>query len=105
MVISLRSLKREGAIRFSVLLIGMAALFVVAGPVLVSRAVADDAQTCKNASGEVAIAACTRVIENRGTSTKNRAVSYNNRGIAKRTKGDASGGDADIRWRSQSFRP
>jgi hypothetical protein len=40
-----------------VLLVGVTALFVVAGPGPVSRAAADDAQTCANASGDEAIAA------------------------------------------------
>jgi hypothetical protein len=40
----------------------MTALFVVAGPVLVSRAAANDVTTCEKASGDEAIAAYTRMI-------------------------------------------
>src|SRR5712691_10254342 len=74
--------------RFSVLIVAVIALFVNAGTVLVQPAVADDAATCDNASGDEAIAACTRVIQNRGTSTKNRALAYNNRGVEYGAKGD-----------------
>jgi len=51
--------------RFSVLLVGIAALFVVAGPVLVSRAVADDVDTCVYGNGDEKIAACTSAIRPR----------------------------------------
>jgi hypothetical protein len=70
------SLKRERGMRFSVLLVGIAAFFVVAGPVLVSQAAADDATTCMKAGGDDAIAACTLVIQNRGALTKSRADAY-----------------------------
>src|SRR5215475_9343965 len=69
--------------RFSVLL--MARIFVVAGVALALPAAADDA--CNRSAGDAAIAACTRIIEDGGTSTKDRAAAFYNRGIAYRGKG------------------
>jgi hypothetical protein len=42
--------------------LAIAGFFAVAGPVLVSPAVADDADTCHRGKGDEKIAACTRVI-------------------------------------------
>jgi tetratricopeptide (TPR) repeat protein len=70
-------------------------LFLLAGPVLVSRAAADDAATCENASGDEAIAACARTIQSHETSTKSRAEAYNSRGYDYRTKGDLDHAIAD----------
>jgi lipoprotein NlpI len=66
-------------IRFSMML-GAVALVMLAALFSASRAVADDAAACAEASGDVAIAACTRIVQNGGTSTKIRAIAYYNRG-------------------------
>lgn len=68
--------------RLSALLVGVAAFVAFAGPTEVSPAFADDGATCFQMGGDVAIAACTRVIQSPATSASNRAVAYNNRGIA-----------------------
>jgi tetratricopeptide (TPR) repeat protein len=70
-------------------------LFLLAGPVLVSRAAADDAATCENASGDEAIAACARTIQSHETSAKSRADAYNSRGYDYRVKGDLDHAIAD----------
>jgi hypothetical protein len=49
--------------RFSVLLVRVAAFFGVARPALVSPAIADD--VCDRGTGEASIAACTRIIQDR----------------------------------------
>jgi tetratricopeptide (TPR) repeat protein len=87
--------KPEARMRFSILIVGMAALFMVASAVLVSRADDDDSNACTHANGDEAIAACTRVIQNVGTSAKDRAVAYVNRGAAHRRKGDLDRAIAD----------
>ncbi len=51
--------------RFVVLLVMVAALFVVAGPVLVMPAVAGDTDVCVKGIGDEKIAACTRSINSR----------------------------------------
>ena len=72
MIISRPSLKWGVDMRFSVLLVvGVAAFFAVAGPALVSPAIADD--VCDRGTGEASIAACTRIIQDGRTSTENRA--------------------------------
>jgi lipoprotein NlpI len=81
--------------RVPVLMVGAAAFFVVAGSALVSQAIADDSDTCEKASGDEAIAACTRVIQNRRTSRQSRATSYHNRGLAYAAKGDHDRAIAD----------
>jgi lipoprotein NlpI len=81
--------------RVPVLLVGAAAFLVVAGSALVSQAIADDSDTCEKASGDEAIAACTRVIENRRTSRQDRAESYHNRGLAYGANGDLDRAIAD----------
>jgi lipoprotein NlpI len=81
--------------RVPVLRVGAAAFFVVAGSALVSQAIADDSAACEKASGDEAIAACTRVIQNRRTSTQSRATSYHNRGLAYAAKGDHDRAIAD----------
>ena len=52
-----------GIVRMLRLLISTIALSVVAGLVLLSRAVADDLETCVSATGDEKIAACTRAID------------------------------------------
>jgi lipoprotein NlpI len=82
-----------GNVHFSVRLVGVAALLMLAGPM--SRALANDADTCAKVGGDEAIAACTRVIQNRGTSTTNRVMAYVNRGNAFDDKGDHERAIAD----------
>ena len=60
----------------------LAALLVPAG-----AAFADDLQTCYDASGDVAIAACTRAIESGRLSKANLAIAYTSRGVEWRAKG------------------
>jgi len=89
-------LKQEERMRFSVLRVGMAVLIAVSSPVLVTRAVAaDDANTCAQANGDEAIAACTHVVENLGTSANDRAIAYVNRGAEYRAKRDIDRAIAD----------
>src|SRR5262245_57853015 len=54
-----------------------------------------DVQTCENASGDVAIAACTRAIESRTFSGRDLALLYFKRGIEWRAKGDLDRAIAD----------
>jgi tetratricopeptide (TPR) repeat protein len=90
-----RSSKREAGMRSSLPLVGVAAVLMLAGPVSLSRALADDADTCEKASGDEAIAACTRAI-NSGRSRGhdlaglhvNRGVEYNHKGDNDRAIGD-----------------
>src|ERR1700730_10781316 len=79
--------------RLSRLLAWVVAL--VACPVLLSWAVAGDGETCQRQMGDEEIAACTRVIQDGGTSAKNRAIAYYNRGIAYKAKGDLDRAIAD----------
>jgi tetratricopeptide (TPR) repeat protein len=67
--------------RISVLMVEVAALFAFAGPIFVSRAVADDLEICDKASGDEAIAACTRAINSGSLQGKALAGAYNNRGV------------------------
>ena len=79
--------------RISMMLVPITAVLALAGSVLVSPAIADD--TCQRASGDEAIAACTRIIQNHETSTKYRAAAYYNRGVLYRDKGDHDRAIAD----------
>jgi tetratricopeptide (TPR) repeat protein len=63
----------------------MAALLFAAPASAASK---QDHSECHRGSGDVAIAACTRVVNDRNESRKNRAIAYNNRGIARHNKGD-----------------
>jgi tetratricopeptide (TPR) repeat protein len=54
-----------------------------------------DIDTCFKSSGDEAIAACTRVIQDRGERASNRASAYTNRGVEYRTKGDLDRAIAD----------
>ena len=80
--------------RFVVALVGLPALFAVAGAA-VSRAVADDANTCMHRTGDDQIAACTRVIQSGRWSGQGLARVYARRGIAYRAKGDLDRAKAD----------
>jgi hypothetical protein len=62
MVILPPSPETGGHMRLSVLLIGVAASLMLAGLVSLSRALADDVDTCNNGTGDQSIAACTRLI-------------------------------------------
>src|SRR5215470_6758239 len=95
MIISRRPLRRERAMRFLVLLVGLVALFVVAGPVLVLPAVAGDADPCVKGTGDEKIAACTRSINSGLWKGPNLAWAYTNRGIAYRAKGEPDRAIAD----------
>ena len=88
MIISRRPLKRESAMRFLVLLFGVAALFMVADPVLVLPAAAGGADECVKGTGDEKIAACTRSINSGLWKGPNLAWAYINRGIAYRAKGE-----------------
>ena len=84
-----------GNMRFWMLLVGAAASLMLAGPVSVSPALADDVNTCFKASGDEAIAACTRVIQDRGKSAKTHEDAYVNRGVEYDNKGDYDRAIAD----------
>src|SRR5882672_9868077 len=77
------------------LLISFIAAFVVAGPFLASAAPANDFDTCAKASGDVAIAACTRAINSGRWRGRDLAVLYFNRGVEYDAKGDLDRGIAD----------
>ena len=81
--------------RFLVLLVGVAALFVNATPVLVSPAIAGDADACVKGTGDDKIAACTRSINSGLWKGPNLAWAYTNRGIAYRAKGEPDRAIAD----------
>ena len=81
--------------RFWMLLVAAAASLMLAGPVSVSPALADDENTCFKTSGDEAIAACTRVIQDRGKSAKSHEDAYVNRGVEYNNKGDYDRAIAD----------
>lgn len=77
----------------SILLIVVAALFVVAVPM--PRAAADDVDTCAEAASDQAIAACTRAIGSGRLHDRDLAVEYYNRGVNYAAKGDYDHAVAD----------
>ena len=81
--------------RFLVLLFGVAALFMVADPVLVLPAAAGGADECVKGTGDEKIAACTRSINSGLWKGPNLAWAYTNRGIAYRAKGEPDRAIAD----------
>jgi tetratricopeptide (TPR) repeat protein len=93
---NLRSRHQEEKMRFSGLPAWVIALFVVAGPILASPAVAADADICAKASGDEAIAACTRAISSGRVQGRELALVYFNRGIEYQTKGDDDRAIADF---------
>jgi tetratricopeptide (TPR) repeat protein len=54
-----------------------------------------DVELCDKGSGDASLAACTRVINNKGTTVSNRAVAYTNRGVEYRRKDDLDRAMAD----------
>ena len=81
--------------RFLVLLFGVAALFMVADPVLVLPAAAGGADECVKGTGDEKIAACTRSINSGLWKGPNLAWAYTNRGIAYGAKGEPDRAIAD----------
>ena len=81
--------------RFLVLPVGVAALFAIAGPVLVLPAAAGDADACAKGAGDEKIAACTRSINSGIWKGTNLAWAYTDRGIAYRAKGEPDRAIAD----------
>src|SRR5579862_5579884 len=61
----------------------------------VTRAAADDSQTCLNGTGDVAIATCSRVIASGDYKGHNLASVYNSRGNAYKAKADYDRAIAD----------
>src|ERR1700756_5394255 len=65
------------------------AAFIIITTISGSKTIAaDDGETCVNASGEVAITACTRAISSGRYKGRNLAVLYGNRGAEYDDKGD-----------------
>ena len=76
-------------------------LSLLAGVVMLSGifaapAVADDLTTCKNASGDEVIAACTRAMSSGKVRGIDLAIAHNNRGLAIELKGDHDRAIADF---------
>lgn len=63
------------------------AFFLLALPLAGQNGWNDDAQTCKDKSGDEAIAACNRALQSGQLSQSNMAVTYVNRGVELRKKG------------------
>ena len=106
MIIYHHPLKRESAMRFLVLLVGMVALSMFAGPVLVLPAAAGDADACAKGAGDEKIAACTRSINSGLWKGPNLAWAYTNRGTAYRAKGEPDRAIADYEtaiWLNPKF--
>jgi len=80
--------------RLVVALVGLSAWFALAGAP-VSRAFADDANTCMHRLGDEQIEACTRAIQSGRWSGQGLARVYARRGIAYRAKGDLDRAMAD----------
>jgi hypothetical protein len=57
---------------------------------------ADDRETCRNASGDVAITACTRLIESGKYGGHDLAILYTNRGVEYSLKRDLDRAIADL---------
>ena len=81
--------------RSLVLLLGVVALVVIAGPVLALPAIAGDADVCVKGAGDERIAACTRSINSGLWRGPNLAWAYTNRGLAYRAKGEPDRAIAD----------
>lgn len=74
--------------RVATMIVGAAAFLLLAGPISVSRALADDSTICANESGDVAIAACTRAIKSGRYKGHSLATKYVNRGVEWKLKKD-----------------
>ena len=72
------------------------AVAAVAGMLAVQAAAADDLQTCEDESGDVGIAACTRVIASGRYSGDDLATLHSNRGVEYGKKGDLERAIADF---------
>jgi len=81
--------------RFLALLIGTVALSATAGLVSVSRAVADDIDTCAGPASDQAIAACTRAISSGRLHGHDLAAEFYNRGINHAHNGNYDSAIAD----------
>lgn len=68
----------------------------LAGAIAVSRALADDAETCANGTDDEKVAACTRAIESGHLQGNVLAIHYRNRGLAYRNKGNDDRAVADL---------
>ena len=77
------------------IILALAILTSIASALVSTRVWADDAEDCVTLSGDVGIAACTRVIESGRWQGADLVWAYNNRGNAKRGKGDLDGALAD----------
>ncbi|MFY9895001.1 MAG: tetratricopeptide repeat protein [Xanthobacteraceae bacterium] len=82
--------------RLSVLMVGVAAFLMSAGSVSVSRARADDVETCNKGSGNAAIAACTRAIASHKLTGRRLAQVYVSRGEGYRQLNDYDHSLADL---------
>jgi lipoprotein NlpI len=85
--------------RFVMLILGLVALLMIPGPVLVSRAVASDLTTCNKPMLEnidESISACTRVINAGHMNAHNFAITYTNRGNGYIIKKDPDRAIADF---------
>jgi tetratricopeptide (TPR) repeat protein len=88
--------KREGrGMRFSVWLAWVAAFLMLAGPLSVSRALADDVDRCEHGTGDEKIAGCTSEIDSGRWHGADLAWAYVNRGIAYHDKDDYDRAVAD----------
>ena len=78
-------------------------MYIAAGPVFVSRAVADDLDKCAAVAGEEAIAACTRAISSGRLHDHDLAAEYYNRGIKYGSKGITTAPSPTTQRRSGSI--
>jgi tetratricopeptide (TPR) repeat protein len=82
--------------RLTVPPISVVACCAVVASMLVSWAIANDADQCQNGSADERIAACTRAIDSGRLQGKELAAAYGNRGAAHKDKGDTSRAIADL---------
>ncbi len=68
-----------------VALVALAGLIAAGGPVFAASQ--QDWADCQNENPDVAIAACTKIINNPGETNENLAIAYNNRGVGYKNKG------------------
>ena len=82
--------------RYRALMLGIGAIFVVAGPVFASRAVADDLDECIHGGTDHRVVVCTLVIKAGGLGGHDLASVYLNRGIGYWIAGSLAPSLADI---------